>query len=346
MKYFIRKTISRFYLFIVFPFTPVFAQYVENVSKVGTTSAPFLNIPIGSRATAMGGAFSVIKGDISNIYWNVAGLAHLEGIKSLVFHSDWIVDTNFDFLGLGISFGNGGTIAASITSFRIGSMEITTLSEPEGTGEYFQPSDIALSLSYAKKLTDRFSLGITGKSIRRQIWNMVTSGMAFDIGTLYETGYKNMAIAATISNFGNDLKLSGRDTRIKHDIDELILGNNDNISADLATESWPLPLIFRFGITMEPIKTQNNNLVFAIDAVHPNDNTEYINLGFEYSFLSTFYLRAGYKSLFLRDNIQGPTFGFGVEKDLFNNVNLQVNYSFMTFEYVQNVHSFDLVFSF
>ena len=97
---------------------------------------------------------------------------------------------------------------------------------------------------------------------------------------------------------------------------------------------------------MEPIKTQNNNLVFAIDAVHPNDNTEYINLGFEYSFLSTFYLRAGYKSLFLRDNIQGPTFGFGVEKDLFNNVNLQVNYSFMTFEYVQNVHSFDLVFSF
>ena len=50
MKHFMRKTISCFYLFIVFPLSPVFAQYVENVSKVGTTSAPFLNIPIGSRA--------------------------------------------------------------------------------------------------------------------------------------------------------------------------------------------------------------------------------------------------------------------------------------------------------
>ena len=76
MKYFIRKTISRFYLFIVFPFSPVFAQYVENVSKVGTTSAPFLNIPIGSRATAMGGAFSVIKGDISNIYKEIRQIIH------------------------------------------------------------------------------------------------------------------------------------------------------------------------------------------------------------------------------------------------------------------------------
>ena len=41
----------------------VSSQYVENVTKVGTTSAPFLNMPVGGRASAMGGAFSVIQGD-------------------------------------------------------------------------------------------------------------------------------------------------------------------------------------------------------------------------------------------------------------------------------------------
>jgi|TARA_B100002003_G_scaffold112439_1_gene103993 hypothetical protein len=346
MKRYIINKICWFFLFIAFQFSPVFTQYVENVSKVGTTSAPFLNIPIGSRATAMGGAFSVIQGDLSCIYWNAAGLSQLQGIKAMAYHSEWIVDTDFDVVVAGISLGNQSTIAASLTSFRTGMMEITTLPEPEGTGEYFQPTDLAIAIAYARNLTDRFSIGATGRVIRRQVWNMISSGMAIDIGTLYDTGYRNTMIAASISNFGGDLKLVGRDVRVKHDIDELILGNNDNISADLSTESWPLPLVFRFGLTIEPIKSESQNLIVAVDAVHPNDNTEYVNIGLEYGFLSTFYLRAGYKSLFLRDNLQGPTFGFGVHRDLFSGIGLDINYSFMTFKFVENVHSFDLVFTF
>ena len=51
---------------------------------------------------------------------------------------------------------------------------------------------------------------------------------------------------------------------------------------------------------------------FAVDATHPNDNTEYVNSGLEVSWREIIFGRVGYKSLFLRDSEQGLTWGFGV----------------------------------
>jgi hypothetical protein len=43
-------------------------------------------------------------------------------------------------------------------------------------------------------------------------------------------------------------------------------------------------------------KTEANRLITAIDAVHPNDHTEFLNTGFEYAWNELFLIRAGYKS--------------------------------------------------
>ncbi|MBN1482020.1 hypothetical protein EH223_06845, partial [candidate division KSB1 bacterium] len=55
---------------------PLFAQ---EVTKVGTTAAGFLNIDVGARAIGMGGAYVAVSDDIMSMYWNVAGISRIDG---------------------------------------------------------------------------------------------------------------------------------------------------------------------------------------------------------------------------------------------------------------------------
>ena len=52
--------------------TVVTPSSAQDVSKVGTTAADFLNIDVGPRAMAMGGAFVGAADDASAMYWNPA----------------------------------------------------------------------------------------------------------------------------------------------------------------------------------------------------------------------------------------------------------------------------------
>ncbi len=53
------------------------AESYFNKEAIGTTSADFLNLPIGARAAAMGGAYTAISEDASGIFWNPAGLVQI-----------------------------------------------------------------------------------------------------------------------------------------------------------------------------------------------------------------------------------------------------------------------------
>ena len=92
--------------------------------------------------------------------------------------------------------------------------KVRTVDQPEGTGEYFSAGDLAFGISYARKLTDRFSIGFTAKYIQESIWHMSSSAFAIDAGTIFRTDlFGGMVIGASISNFGTSMKLSGIDTR-------------------------------------------------------------------------------------------------------------------------------------
>jgi hypothetical protein len=79
---------------------------------------------------------------------------------------------------------NLGTIGLSFTYLDYGDMEVTTLREPDGTGEIFSPKDMAIGLTYSYNLTDRFSLGGTAKYVHQNIWNTNASAFAADLGIL------------------------------------------------------------------------------------------------------------------------------------------------------------------
>ncbi len=316
----------------------VWAQGGRSVSNVGTTAAPFLEIGVGARAVAMGGAFVGTADDASALHWNPAGIARLSQVELLFVHTDWLCGLDFDFVGAVLPLGRWGSIGASVTALSMSDMPVRTVEMPEGTGEQFSAGDLALALSYGISLTDRFSIGFSGKYIYQSIWKEHAWGLALDIGTLFTTGFRGMRIGAALRNLGTDMRMQGDDLLIYHDPDPKKLGNNERIFADLKTDAWPLPLTFQVGVAMEALRSPMHGLTFAADALHPSDNTESLHLGCEYAFREMFFLRAGYNNLFLRDGEEGLTLGAGLAVRLVGNRSIRVDYAYADFGRLENAH--------
>lgn len=304
-------------LFFVAIFAPPsYSQVTGQVTNVGTTAAQFLKIDPSPRGAAMGGAFVSIANDVSALYWNVAGIAQLQNNEVLLSHTNWFAGIGYDYGAAALVLGDIGTIGLSITSLSMGDMEVRTVTFPEGTGEKFSAGDLAFAASYARNLTDMFSIGFTAKYVNEYIWHMSASAVALDIATLYRTGFHGLALGMSISNFGTPMKFAGDNAIVYYNINPGYNGSNQNIIADLRTDSWNLPLTFRFGVSFQPLATDMNRLIISVDALHPNDNTESLNLGGEYIFYDVVSLRAGYRSLFQKDSEGGLTLGAGVAYNL------------------------------
>lgn len=326
-------------IFIILFFASIITaqSFVTNVSKKGTSAAPFLSIGQGAKATGMGSAFVAISDDPSALFWNPAGLTKVEGVGVIFDHTQWIADINYNFFAASYNLGNYGSIGVSFLTSSMDDMPVTTIMDPEGTGETFNVSDAMFSLGYAINLTNNFSIGFNGKFVHQKIWKMDATAFALDIGVQYVTPFDGAVLAMSISNFGSKMKLDGTSALVLYDPDLQSSGNNNQIPAYLQTDNWELPLNFRVGIAYQPISSNNHKVTLAVDAIHPSDNYESINTGIEYSFSDFFFVRGGLKSLFLEDSEESFTFGAGIKQLLLGNVSIQVDYAYGDFGRLTNI---------
>lgn len=318
---------------------------IYGVTMVATTGAQFLKIDMGSRASAMGGAFVAMADDVTALYWNPAGSALLKEKQLSTTYMPWLAETNLNFVAFAIPVRNIGTIGVSVISLSMNDMEVRTIEEPEGTGVYFGAGDYALGLSYARSMTDRFSFGFTGKHIQQRIWLMQASCFAIDAGLLYRTEFHNLRLGMSISNFGPKLSLSGDNTKIKYALTDWQEEWRVGFIGDLRTGEFVLPLRFRVGLAMDLLEVGDTRLALAVDAVHPNDNVEYINLGSELSVGEKYFLRAGYKSLFSIDSEEGLTAGIGIRQEI-QDWFIDVDYAYADFGRLGFINKISLGFTF
>jgi hypothetical protein len=319
----------------------------QGVSKVGTTVADFLQIGVGARAMGQGGAYVAAANDISALYWNPAGLAGLSGNEVFVSHSEWLANINFDYIGVGLNMGSKGSVGFSLTRLSVPETPVRTEDRQEGTGELFDAADMAAAITYSRKVTDRFKVGGTVKYISQRIWNSTASAFAIDLGTQFQTDFfGNLTIGAAIFNFGTDLQMSGRDVRTFVDPDPRQLGNNNAVPANFELDSFKLPLNFQFGISSRPIQTRLHQLMINIDALHPSSNNESVNVGLEYGFQSSVFLRTGFQSLFLDEREVGFSGGLGIHQVLFDKSKAKLDYAYRAAGRLGGIHVIGMALSF
>ncbi len=318
----------------------------QGATKVASTAASFLKIGVGARAAGMADSFSALASDVTAVYWNPAGLSRLTGNQIFISHIDWLADIGYDFFALGIPVGTSRAIGLFTTSLKVPEDEVRTVLQPEGTGEYFDASDIAIGVAYAQNITDRFSVGFVGKFIQERIWSMTSNTVALDVGTLYESQWQHLRIGIVLSNFGPKLKLSGRANLLPVDPDPTIEGNIETIRAELEMGRWDLPLNLKTSLAMDIISASVVKLTVAGDMVHPNDNREYINFGGEAQIFKLLYLRAGFRGYGMDQGEGGRALGGGLHLDMAPNLLLNIDYAVTDFGRLKNVNQLSIGVSF
>ncbi len=241
-------------------------------NKAGTTTASFLELSASARGMAMADALLPIADDVSALYYNPAGLTLCESSQYGFTHMELPVDVRQEWFGyVRYLEGVNATIGFSATHLHTDQMDETTPWAVNGTGRTFGWTSTAVGLSAAKRLTNKFSTGLTVKWLRQSAMEENSDGWAADVGTYYDTGWRNLKVAMIISNFGPDMKFF--------------------------EEEDPLPILFKFGVSMYVMNTPEDDhfVLGSFEFGHPSDNIEQINLGFEYVYNQDFAFRLGKK---------------------------------------------------
>ena len=327
---------------VVFSFSLSYGQITGSVSNVATTAASFLDIGIGARSLSMGGAFVAIADDPTALYWNPAGIVSIKSPMAHFYHSPWIADVQFNHSAVVVPLDRSSSFGFFITSVTMDEMQVRTVKSPQGTGEYFSVSNVALAGSYARRLTDRFSFGVNMKFIQEKIWHMNAGGLAVDLGSLFITKNSGLRIGMSVSNFGGKISMDGYDTEVDYDVDETMYGNNDKIDASLNSMDWPLPLVFRAGVSKDVVQSDIHKLTLAADAIHPNNNVEYINLGFEYILRNMISIRGGQAFYGMDKSKQGLTFGVGLNYQIPRGPIINFDYVYRDIGVFDNIPGYSL----
>ncbi len=316
------------------------AQLIPNLGgqRAGISALPFLKIGVGARGVALGEAFTAMANDASALYWNPAGLTQFTENQVLFAHTEYVVDIKHEFFGAAYHPSGGEAVGVAITSLHMQEMERTTETQPFGTGEHFRFGDVAVGLSYARRMTDQFSFGITLRYVEETLDVLKIRTVMADLGTYYWTGLGSSRFAIVIANFGADVTPSGEAPQY--------------VGPPVTTfQSFSPPTLFKIGFAMEPLQTEGERVTTSFELNHPNDNAENMHLGVEYQWQKWLFLRAGVKRTigepFLeRDNSSSNDFtlGLGVAAPVASTL-VNVDYAYANFNLLGSVHRISVALS-
>lgn len=310
----------------------------SSAQKVGSTSMQFLKVMPVARATALGDAYSAWATGAEAVFWNPAGVALLEGHEASLTYLRWIFDTQQGALSYAVSFGDMGAIGVQLQYVDFGVFDealwespySSDLNTPGLTGRTFQPYAYLVGITYANRITDKFSTGISVKLAHESLYdgdvvvavrrrgdqsdtmevNTWANGLMFDFGLNYNTGFRSVRIAASMQNFGPNVRY--------------------------ALETNPVPISLRLGVSADIIgsdalfmTSEGTRLGLAFDLFQPNDYAQQAHMGMELEIAEAFAIRIGNKFGYDSD---GLTMGIGVHQPL-SGVQFSFDYSFASLRY-------------
>ncbi|MFH1701285.1 MAG: PorV/PorQ family protein [Candidatus Zixiibacteriota bacterium] len=278
--------------------------YAGNNLRLGTAGAQELRIPVGSRGVAMGGAVIADARGVESVFWNPAGLANTPGTQVMFMHHPYIADINVNFVGVATRIEDFGTIAAAAKIVSIGDIKETTEDAPFGTGRFFSPSLSVMSLSYSRLLTGQVAFGANALFISEKIADMSASGMAFDIGIMFDPNWNGLTMGMVIKNYGPQMSFSG------HKI------NIGDRPGEPTSSKFELPSTVDFGMSLKVLE-QDRNIAKLNGNFRSNNfgNDQFLG-GAEYVFDEKYSLRAGYSYSDQADYLFGFSAGGGLTFDL------------------------------
>jgi hypothetical protein len=265
----------------------------------------------------MGGAFAGVADDAVAIYWNPAGLRFVEGSQISVNQATWPADMSYQFICYAFRHDLfPGILGVSWSVLQMDRMPvIREFGQP--SSESFDAGQMAFGFTWSGALTEDLSLGGTLRWYHLGAWEEKSEGLCGDVGLLYRIGWRGARIGVIAQNFGPENKY----------IDE----------------KYPMPWIVRGGTSFEVLSFGRQSLLAAGDIVLSADRRTTVNVGAEYDFLDTVFLRGGYK---LNYDSYEYAFGAGSKFKTSATSKARVDYAYSDMNYLGASHRISVTFIF
>jgi hypothetical protein len=286
---------------------------------VGTAGSEFLNLDVGPRGIAMGGAYSAIVSDVNSMYWNPAGLSRVPRISATAMHNEYLAGIRMQYLAYAQRLNENSVLAGSLRYMDAGQIDRTDVNG--NAAGSFQPRNYVYELGWGQSIADLtdadhdVSLGVTGRFIHSDLLAHA-NGFAGDLGiqTHYTETVMPFAFSFVAQNLGSGQKFDyARDT---------------------------LPFRARLGAAINPIP----QALLSMEAVFPVSNDPFGAVGAEFALDAPNgvkgFLRGGFNTLNQfsgLDGFKGLSLGFGLKI-----INLSVDYSFVPFGILGDAHRFSI----
>ncbi len=286
--------------------------YAGGSQRIGTAGAQELRIPVGSRASAMGGANIADVRGTEALFWNPAGVAYGEGTEAMFTHLEYIAGIDVNYFGLTTDLRDLGSIGLHAKIISIGEMEVTTEDSPQGTGETFSPTFSVIGVTYSRVFTDRVSFGVSASLINERIENVSATGVALDFGFIYDPLWRGLKLGVAVKNYGPSMRFTGEGFDVTTDVPGTEPGTATKTFRSQSA-AFELPAFIQFGAAWD-LMDQGANRVTAVGSFQANNfaNDEYRG-GLEYGYDETFFLRGGYVGSNQNSYMFGMTLGAGLK---------------------------------
>lgn len=330
----------------------------DTPNRQGTRGANFLHIGIGARGGAMAGAVGSTVSGPTGWFWNPAGAASSEAFSLAAGRQNLYEDLGVEQTYAAFSIpALGGVMGLHLNTLGSGPIKRTTELNPFGErlgGNSFEWTSTVVGVGYAKRLTDRLSVGGQVKYITEGIPDASTHWMALDVGTQFNTGLYGLVLGGAIQNVGGTARANGAL------IQRLITTNDgsqlpESRRVQFFTNNTELPVEFRVSLGSDLLGTSNSifggaggkhTLGAEISVTDATDYSTQYAIGAEYGFRNLLFLRGG-KRMYNDDRDRGVdnkfavglSGGFGLRLPVFGR-SVRFDYSYQGAGALQNVQVF------
>lgn len=324
------------------------SMYAGGGVRNGTGGATQLLIPVGTRGIAMGGANVATATGIEALFWNPAGAAEMNNSATLLFsHMNYIADIGVEYGAVSANFEGFGVLSLTIKSLAIGSIDVTTVDQPDGTGQTFTPQMLTAGASYSRQLTDRIAIGLTVNYISESIDQVSTTGFALNAGVMYRDlgDISGLSFGLVLKNLGPQMSYSGPGMLVKASPSGL---DRPPSYYSINTAAFDLPSSFELGFGYSPVIDDLNALQVSASFQNNNFSGDVYNVGAEYGYNKMFFVRGGYAMSPKNQDVNyiyGLTAGAGIDY-MMGGVDLKVDYAYRAVKYFGGNHIFSVSLGF
>jgi len=339
MKYFSKKIIVALLLLVI-----TFDSYAGGGNRTGTGGAAQLLIPVGTAGMAIAGSGIATAEGLDAIFWNPAGVANSLNNTNIGFsHMNYIADIGVENGAISTSIPDIGTVAFNLKSISVGEIAVTTNQYPDGTGRTFKPQYLTAGLTYSRQLTNRIAVGVTGTLVTESLGDASASGVAFNVGLIYKdlADIDGLSFGIVMKNLGPQMKYDGSALSTTASVADW---KRSPGILKIDTAPFELPSTFEIGFGYMPYVDKANRLQVTADFQNNNFSGDEYKFGLEYSYVKTFYLRAGYSTSpksQSEDYIYGLTCGAGISYAM-EGITLSVGYAYRDIKYFDANHVFEI----